>query len=64
MLVLSRVIGETIYVGDGIKITICSVDRGKVRVGIDAPRGLKVLRGEFVPGDRHYRHPEPEGGAS
>jgi carbon storage regulator len=45
MLVLSRNVGDSIRIGDDIKITILEND-GQVRVGIDAPREVKVHREE------------------
>lgn len=50
MLVLSRKLGEVIFVGNDIKITIVDIDRGKVRVGIEAPRETPVWRAELAPG--------------
>ena len=38
MLVLSRKLGEKIYIGDNICITVVDIDRGKIRLGIEAPR--------------------------
>ncbi|MCS7000173.1 MAG: carbon storage regulator CsrA [Bacteroidota bacterium] len=46
MLVLSRKIGEVITIGNTIKITILSYDRGIVRVGIEAPKDIPVHRKE------------------
>ncbi len=46
MLVLTRKEGEGIIIGDGIKITIVELKGGGVRIGIDAPRELKVHRQE------------------
>ena len=47
MLVLSRKESERIRVGDSITITIVRVSGDKVRVGIEAPADLKVLRDEL-----------------
>ncbi len=47
MLILTRRHGEKIYIGDDICITITDVDRGSVKVGIEAPRDVSVLRGEL-----------------
>lgn len=46
MLVLTRRQGEGIIIGDDIKITIVELKGGGVRIGIDAPRELKVHRQE------------------
>ena len=48
MLVLSRKVGERIKVGENIWISIEEVDRGKVRVGIEAPKKIPILREEVV----------------
>ena len=47
MLVLSRKESERIRVGDSITVTIVRVSGDKVRVGIEAPSDLKVLRDEL-----------------
>jgi carbon storage regulator len=47
MLVLSRKQGEQIKIGDGITVTILGVRGGVVKVGIDAPPHLRILRGEL-----------------
>jgi len=48
MLVLSRQSGEAIYIGEDIEIMILQVRGDKVRIGINAPRGVAVLRNELV----------------
>ena len=48
MLVLSRMKGQVITIGDNIRITIVEVRGDKVRVGIDAPRDVQVLRAELL----------------
>jgi carbon storage regulator CsrA len=47
MLVLSRKRGETIQIGDRITITVVRADRNRIRIGIDAPEELRILRGEL-----------------
>ncbi|MGZ4454354.1 MAG: carbon storage regulator CsrA [Nocardioides sp.] len=47
MLVLSRRPGESVVLGEDITITILEVRGDVVRVGIDAPRSLKVHRAEL-----------------
>ncbi len=49
MLVLSRKLGEKIYIGDSICITVVDIDRGKIRLGIEAPRDVPVYRQELLP---------------
>ncbi len=46
MLVLTRLINETIMIGDSIEITIVDVRGDKVRVGITAPNSVPVHRKE------------------
>ena len=46
MLVLSRKVGERILVGDQIRITVVRLTNGGVRLGIEAPAEMSVLREE------------------
>jgi carbon storage regulator len=48
MLVLSRKQGERIVIGDNIVITVISLEYGKVRLGIEAPREIEVWREEML----------------
>lgn len=47
MLVLSRKVGEEIVIGSNIRITVVSVQGGKVRLGISAPVDVTVDRQEI-----------------
>ena len=47
MLVLSRKANEQILIGDDIKITLVRIRGGSVRIGIDAPREVRVVRSEL-----------------
>jgi carbon storage regulator len=49
MLVLSRKESQRIRLGDSIVITIVKISGDKVRVGIDAPENVLVLRDELEP---------------
>jgi carbon storage regulator CsrA len=49
MLVLSRKRGETIQIGDRITITIVRVGCNRIKIGVDAPEELRILRGELDP---------------
>lgn len=47
MLVLSRKQLDAILIGDDIKITVVRIDRNQVRLGIEAPSHISVLREEL-----------------
>ena len=46
MLILSRKIEESIIVGDTIRIKILGIQEGQVKIGIEAPKEIKVHRSE------------------
>ena len=48
MLVLSRKPGEAIVLDGGIRIVVLSADRRGIRLGIEAPASIQVLREELV----------------
>jgi carbon storage regulator len=48
MLVLSRKTSQQVMIGTDIRITIVRIDRNQVRLGIDAPAGVSILRNELV----------------
>jgi carbon storage regulator len=48
MLVLTRKIGEKIHVGTGITICVVAVSGPKVRLGIEAPKDIHVVRSELI----------------
>ena len=52
MLVLSRKESERIKLGNSIVLTVIRVAGDKVRIGIEAPADLLVLRDELVPHDK------------
>jgi carbon storage regulator len=47
MLVLTRKVGERICIGEHIVLTVTAVESGRVRIGIDAPRSVPILREEL-----------------
>ena len=59
MLVLNRTPGQVFTIGDDIRITIVSVNGKNVRVGIEAPREVTVLRAELEKRDTPAK-PEDE----
>jgi carbon storage regulator len=48
MLVLTRKLGEAIFIGDGICLEVLNMKGGRVALGITAPRDVSVLRREVV----------------
>lgn len=46
MLVLSRRLGETLIIGDDVKITVLGISGNQVRLGIAAPKNVSVHREE------------------
>lgn len=48
MLVLSRRVGESLVIGDDIVVTVLDVRSDGVRIGIDAPRHVRVARSEIL----------------
>lgn len=48
MLILGRREGDSILIEGGIRIVVVSCDRGGVRLGIEAPADVKILRGEIA----------------
>ncbi len=47
MLVLSRRPGEKVVIGNGITLTVVEIRGNQVRLGIDAPDQVRILRGEL-----------------
>jgi len=48
MLVLARKLDESIVIGDNIKVKIVSIENGVVKLGIDAPRDISIIRDELI----------------
>lgn len=48
MLVVSRRAGQSILIGRDIEVFVLEVDGSQVRVGINAPRSIRVLRRELL----------------
>ena len=47
MLILQRKAGESLLIGDEIEVSVLSVDSGRVRLAIDAPKSVSILRSEL-----------------
>ncbi len=55
MLILSRRVGEILYIGLDVAVVISDVGRGQVRIGIEAPKSVNVVRHELLPRDDKRR---------
>ncbi len=47
MLILTRKVGESIMIGDSVEVKILGLRAGQVKIGIEAPKDLKVHREEI-----------------
>lgn len=47
MLILTRKSGESIRIGDDVVVTVQEVKGNQVRLGVDAPKGISIYRGEI-----------------
>jgi carbon storage regulator len=57
MLVLSRKTGQKVVIGHGITVTVVEIDGNRVRLAVDAPDRVRILRAELA-----GRHDEPADG--
>lgn len=48
MLILSRKSGQSFMIDQNIEITIVEISGDKVKIGIEAPKDIKILRSELV----------------
>ena len=48
MLILQRKAGEALRIGENITVSILSADSGRVRIAIDAPTEIPILRSELL----------------
>jgi len=60
MLVLTRRVGESLTIGDDIKLTILDHQGNQVRVGIDAPRDVAIVREELIGTGKDKPKDKPE----
>ncbi len=47
MLILTRRVGESIIIGNDVKVTVMSLKGNQVRIGVDAPKSVSVQREEI-----------------
>lgn len=48
MLILGRRVGDSIVIDGGITVVVLACDKGGVRLGVQAPADVTILRGEIV----------------
>ena len=60
MLVLSRKNGERIHIGDNIFIEVRRVAGSRVTLAVNAPRDLRVLRGELLEAAKSFEEPQQD----
>jgi len=48
MLVLTRKVGDSIYIGNDIKIQVVKIKGCQVRIGVEAPKQTRVFRHEVL----------------
>jgi carbon storage regulator len=63
MLVISRQPGDSLLIGDNIKITVLEVSGDRIKIGIEAPRSVTVLRSEVLDTMRSNLEADQSGGS-
>lgn len=64
MLILSRKTGEVIKIGDEVTIHVIEISKGFVKIGIDAPTHIKILREEVYERVKSENIEAAQGGVS
>jgi len=57
MLVLSRKIGEQILIGNSVVVTVVRINPNEVRIGVEAPSEVEIVRTELVAASHHRQEP-------
>lgn len=55
MLILTRRPGEALNIGEDVSITVLGVNGNQVRIGIDAPRDVNVVRTELLETENEHK---------
>jgi carbon storage regulator len=58
VLVLSRKVGQQIHIGENIVLTLLDARGSQVRIGIDAPSEVRILRSELLSADNGPMSPD------
>lgn len=49
MLILTRKLGEAVVIDGNIRVVVVEIEKGKIRLGIEAPREVLIYRQEILP---------------
>jgi carbon storage regulator len=60
MLVLTRKIGQRITIGENITVVVTKTAGNRVTLGIEAPKDVRIVRGELEPIVAEFAHDESE----
>ncbi len=60
MLILTRKIGESLIIDDRMTVTVMGMKGNQVRLGIDAPKNIRIYREEIFPRDASDKTRESE----
>lgn len=60
MLILTRKVGESIMIGESVEVKVLGLRAGQIKIGIEAPKDLKVHREEIYERIRMEQESEPE----
>lgn len=64
MLILTRKIGEKIIIGDDVVLSVVEINKGVVKLGIEAPRDVAILRQEVYDRVREENIASAQGGVA
>jgi len=60
MLILTRKVGETLIIGDDVRITVLGVKGNQIRIGVDAPKSVAVHREEIYERIQAEKNADPD----
>ncbi len=63
MLVITRQPGDSFTIGDDVKVIILEVNGDKIKIGIEAPRSVRIMRSEVMDTEKSNLEADLSGGA-